>query len=202
MDALHNDGRINDHSTIKYRLLFRSLSVRRLGWEVLNRRSAHGTAFELLRREVVSCLTRRLCRGVATLLVVAGGQTMPCLAANFYVASNGSDANPGTIDRPFATVTKARDAARAVGTNATRNIIIRSGNYYNVAVKLQRQTGADDSGLTIQSFPGEMAKDFDAAAIRRTVASSPFADRIVDILRETHDLLYEAPKQRLSQGGS
>ena len=83
---------------------------------------------------------------------------MPCLAANFYVASNGSDANPGTIDRPFATVTKARDAARAVGTNATRNIIIRSGNYYNVAVKLQRQTGADDSGLTIQSFPGEMAK--------------------------------------------
>jgi len=51
-------------------------------------------------------------------------------------------------------------------------------------------------------FPGEMAKDFDAAAIRRTVASSPFADRIVDILRETHALLYEAPKQRLSQGGS
>ena len=50
-------------------------------------------------------------------------------------------------------------------------------------------------------FPGEMAKDFDAAAIRRAVAASPFADRIVDILREAHLLLYDAPKQRLSQGG-
>jgi uncharacterized protein len=50
-------------------------------------------------------------------------------------------------------------------------------------------------------FPGTMAKDFDAAAIRRAVAASPFADRIVDILREAHTMLYEAPKQRLSQGG-
>lgn len=50
-------------------------------------------------------------------------------------------------------------------------------------------------------FPGEMAKDLDAAAIRRAVASSPFADRIVDILRDAHTLLFEAPKPRLSQGG-
>ena len=50
-------------------------------------------------------------------------------------------------------------------------------------------------------FPGAMAKDFEAAAIRRVVAASPFADRIVDILREAHTMLYEAPKQRLSQGG-
>jgi predicted aldo/keto reductase-like oxidoreductase len=50
-------------------------------------------------------------------------------------------------------------------------------------------------------FPGEMAKAFDTAALRRSVAASPFADRIVDILREAHALLYEAPKQRLSQSG-
>lgn len=50
-------------------------------------------------------------------------------------------------------------------------------------------------------FPGEMAKAFDPAALRRSVAASPFADRIVDILREAHALLYEAPQQRLSQSG-
>ena len=31
------------------------------------------------------------------------------------------------------------------------------------------------------------------------LADSPFKDRICEWLRETHALLYEAPKQRLSQ---
>ena len=48
-------------------------------------------------------------------------------------------------------------------------------------------------------FPGQMAKDFDDAKIRQACAASPFADRIPGILRETHALLYDTPKQRLSQ---
>ncbi len=50
-------------------------------------------------------------------------------------------------------------------------------------------------------FPGEMARDFDAEALQRAVRASPFADRIVSILREAHAMLFEAPKPRLSQGG-
>lgn len=48
-------------------------------------------------------------------------------------------------------------------------------------------------------FPGEMAREFDDAALRQAVARSPFADRIPDILREAHAMHYEAPKKRLSQ---
>lgn len=48
-------------------------------------------------------------------------------------------------------------------------------------------------------FPGEMAKDLDEIGIRRVLGQNPFADRIVGILREAHELLFEAPKPRLSQ---
>ncbi|MBM3879622.1 MAG: aldo/keto reductase [Verrucomicrobia bacterium] len=48
-------------------------------------------------------------------------------------------------------------------------------------------------------FPGANAATFDDAAMRQAVAASPFADRIVGILREAHALLFEAPQVRLSQ---
>jgi predicted aldo/keto reductase-like oxidoreductase len=48
-------------------------------------------------------------------------------------------------------------------------------------------------------FPGEMANKMDEAALRQTLAAHPFADRIPGILREAHELLYEAPKKRLSE---
>lgn len=50
-------------------------------------------------------------------------------------------------------------------------------------------------------FPGKMAGDFEEAALKKAVAGSPFADRIPDILRDSHRMLFEKPKQRLSQGG-
>ena len=48
-------------------------------------------------------------------------------------------------------------------------------------------------------FPGEMADKFDKSKAGRALNESPFADRIPGILREAHQLLYEAPKKRLSQ---
>lgn len=48
-------------------------------------------------------------------------------------------------------------------------------------------------------FPGANAASFDEAALRAAVSASPFADRIIGILREAHALLFEAPQKRLSQ---
>jgi predicted aldo/keto reductase-like oxidoreductase len=48
-------------------------------------------------------------------------------------------------------------------------------------------------------FPGETAARLDEPALRPLLRRSPFADRIPGILREAHELLFEAPKQRLSQ---
>jgi len=49
------------------------------------------------------------------LTAVSLALTSPMLiAADFYVATNGSDTNPGTEARPFATLERARDEARMI----------------------------------------------------------------------------------------
>jgi hypothetical protein len=49
-------------------------------------------------------------------------------------------------------------------------------------------------------FPGQNAAAIDRPALAAAVAGSPFAGRIPDILAEAHELFYEAPARRLSQG--
>lgn len=48
-------------------------------------------------------------------------------------------------------------------------------------------------------FPGEQAGKLAGVDLRRILAQSPFAERIIDILKEAHELLFEAPVKRLSQ---
>jgi hypothetical protein len=51
--------------------------------------------------------------------------------ATFYVAPNGSDDNPGTAAKPFATIDKARQAVRAVNQPMSGDILVvlRGGTY-------------------------------------------------------------------------
>lgn len=69
----------------------------------------------------------------------------------FYVAPNGNDKNPGTKEQPFATLLKARDAARKVTSSAYKKIIVRGGKYYKVSVILE----PIDSGLIIKAEQDE-----------------------------------------------
>ncbi|MDB6059672.1 MAG: putative oxidoreductase of the aldo/keto reductase family [Verrucomicrobiales bacterium] len=48
-------------------------------------------------------------------------------------------------------------------------------------------------------FPGQNAARFDAKKVIRACGKNPFAERIPTILREAHEMMFEAPKQRLSQ---
>ena len=72
-------------------------------------------------------------------------------AANYYVATNGSDSNPGTnIAQPFATLGKAAGLA----TNG--NLVYVRGGTYAVASKISlSKSGAAAQPIRIRAYPGE-----------------------------------------------
>jgi Concanavalin A-like lectin/glucanases superfamily/GH141 insertion domain/Right handed beta helix region len=80
--------------------------------------------------------------------------------ADFYVATNGKDTNPGTRQAPFAGVARARKAVRALIAKRPRKdvlVLIRGGVY---RIKKPLSFGSADSGtekhsVTWAAFPGE-----------------------------------------------
>ena len=72
--------------------------------------------------------------------------------STYFVSVNGSDTNPGTIDKPFASVQAAVVASRSATAPAT--IVLRQGSYFQ---EEPLKLGALDSGLTVQSYNGEEA---------------------------------------------
>lgn len=90
------------------------------------------------------------------ILCVFVGLQCRSATTNIFVSPTGSDSTGnGSEATPYATINKARDILQTVSTNTVRNIFLRGGNYWNVAVKLSRS--GDDSGLKIQGYPGETA---------------------------------------------
>ena len=73
----------------------------------------------------------------------------------FWVAPAGADANPGTKERPFRTLVRARDAARLADRTAGVTVWLRGGTY-RLAKSLELT--AADSGTTYRGTPGEAVR--------------------------------------------
>lgn len=86
-------------------------------------------------------------------------------AARYYVATNGSDSNPGTnIAQPFATLAKAASLA-----NAGNLIYLRGGTYnWTSTVSLSR-SGSATAPIRVRAYPGEKpVLDFSGQAFAST----------------------------------
>ncbi|BFV61230.1 hypothetical protein KCMC57_up63340 [Kitasatospora sp. CMC57] len=71
-------------------------------------------------------------------------------AGDHYVAPNGDDANPGTLDRPFATISRAL-AASAPG----QTVAVRGGTYRPTATVSLAGTGTGERRITVSNYRDE-----------------------------------------------
>jgi uncharacterized repeat protein (TIGR02059 family) len=73
-------------------------------------------------------------------------------AANYYVATNGNDNNPGTIDKPFFTLNKAWTVVAAGDI-----VYMRGGTYsYTSQQRLLGKNGTAGNLIKIWAYPGEV----------------------------------------------
>lgn len=72
-------------------------------------------------------------------------------SAEYYVAINGKDSNPGTKSRPFATIGRARNAIRKLPHPIKENIVVwLGGGTYSIEQPIV--FGPEDSGTTTHSI--------------------------------------------------
>ena len=81
--------------------------------------------------------------------------------AAFVVAPAGADSNPGTYERPFATLARARDAVRKMKDTAAApiRVVVRAGTYYlpDPLVFGAADSGTEKAPVIYAAYPGEIA---------------------------------------------
>jgi hypothetical protein len=83
-------------------------------------------------------------------------------AAEFHVAAEGRDTNPGTAAASLATLERARQAARekvAAGLTWDVRVLIRGGNYEQAGTIAfgPPDSGSEKYSITYAAYPGEQS---------------------------------------------
>ncbi len=76
-----------------------------------------------------------------------------CVAQPYFVSPAGDDANPGTLNKPFATLQRAQQAVR----QKRGDVFMRGGTYYLSAplVFTAQDSGTKDAPVVFQNYQGE-----------------------------------------------
>lgn len=75
----------------------------------------------------------------------------PTTFMKYYVAENGNDDGPGTLESPFRTITTA-----LLRVNPGDTVLVREGTYHEFVTPLR--SGEKDRVITLMSYPGETAR--------------------------------------------
>ena len=106
-------------------------------------------------------------RAIASLLIIAAVALLatPTLAGQLFISPTGEDANPGTEDRPFATLQRARDEIRqlkAAGPLPFGGITVELlGGIYQLSEPLELtedDSGTEEAPIVYRARKGETVK--------------------------------------------
>ncbi|NQV33825.1 MAG: PDZ domain-containing protein [Phycisphaeraceae bacterium] len=80
-------------------------------------------------------------------------------ATTYVVALDGSDANPGTLEKPFATLQRAQQAVRNTRGMAPVNVCLRAGTHYlpETLVFTAADSGTQTAPVVYQAYQEEQA---------------------------------------------
>lgn len=97
---------------------------------------------------------------IIVMICLAGQQTAAAETADFYVAVDGSDSNPGSKIKPFASWSRAQEAVRervADGLQADILVLVRGGEYrLEKPLVFEPQDAGDETHKVIYAaYPGE-----------------------------------------------
>ena len=94
-------------------------------------------------------------KAVAVFSLLAGA--VVCQAGSYYVAPGGSDANPGTLERPFATIKRAQEEVRKSAGREASSVFIRAGVYYlsETLVFTNADSGTKSAPVVYRAYENE-----------------------------------------------
>lgn len=100
-----------------------------------------------------------------TLCAICAAFATSLLAADIYVAPGGSDRNPGSKEKPLATLEAARNKVRSM--RGTVTVFLRGGTYYlsKPVVFGSEDSRAAEQVVTYKSYPGENVTVSGAAVV-------------------------------------
>ena len=123
--------------------------------------------------------------------IVLAALLTPTMAADYYVSPQGDDQNPGTKDKPFATLGQAQDTIRS-GREADREPVtvhLREGTYYlnQALVFTPSDSGTKDAPLAFAAFANE----------RPTISGAVLLDGLTWKRHENGILKTSVPSERV-----
>ncbi|MBI5931804.1 MAG: hypothetical protein HY862_21015 [Chloroflexi bacterium] len=109
-------------------------------------------------------------------IVIAQERTQ---AGTFYVSPEGSDNNPGSLEKPWATLRKATQEAIAGDV-----MIIRGGTYYEPLIPLR--SGTEEAPITYQAYENETPILDGQESVLRNIELRDLQYIVIDGLRVQH----------------
>src|SRR5882672_7781143 len=86
-------------------------------------------------------------------IVLQIGLAFPVFGQPYFVAPTGSDGNPGTLEKPFATIQHAQEAVR----QKAGSVLLRGGTYYlpEKLVFSAEDSGSEAAPVVYQAYGKE-----------------------------------------------